>query len=208
MTFEYRASGTLFSLTDDLTAETRAYIRVRLSHTFSRAHTLSLLYAPLEVESKGRVEHDVMYNGTTFSAGTPLRGTYQFNSYRLSYRYNVIRLATLEFGLGVTAKIRDANITVSSENSTVDRPSLGLVPLPNFYLRWAYYKDWGLLFEGDAYAGPGGRAIDVQLAATCDLSSSLIVRLGYRLLDGGADNARVYGFARFHYGALGLVSSL
>ena len=79
--------GTLFSLKDDLIAETTVYVRLRLGHTFNEAHTLSLLLAPLSIESKGSIKEDVYYNGTTFPSDTPLKGTYQFNSYRLTYRY-------------------------------------------------------------------------------------------------------------------------
>jgi len=200
--------GTLFSLRDDLAAETTAYLRVRIGRTFYSRHTLSLLYAPLRVDSEGSIEHDVIYNGTTFPADTPLTGTYQFNSYRLSYRYHFIHDPVLVFALGLTAKIRDANIVLRSADATVERTSLGIVPLPNFYLWWKYHRDWGLLLEGDAYAGPGGRAIDVQLAATYEIGRNLHLRLGYRILDGGAGNNRVYGFARFHYGAAGITYSL
>jgi hypothetical protein len=200
--------GTLFSLKDDLIAETKGYVRIRLGHTFNEAHTLSLLYAPLRIESMGSIDQDVFYNGTTFPADTPLTGTYQFNSYRLTYRYLFIHDPTLVFGLGLTAKIRDANIVLASADATVERTSFGIVPLPNFLLWWKYHEDWGLLFEGDAYAGPGGRAIDVQLAATYEVVENLNLRLGYRTLDGGAGNTRVYGFARFHYAAAGITYSL
>ena len=104
----------------------------------------------------------------------------------------------------ITAKIRDANITVASSKTTVVRPSFGLVPLPNFHVQWTLTRRWGFLFEGDAYAGPGGRAIDTQLVATHALSDKWNMRSGYRVLDGGAGNQRVYGFARFHYGVVGI----
>ena len=200
--------GTLFSLKDDLVAEATGYLRLRLNQTFKSVHTVSLLYAPLEIESIGSIEKDVFYNGTTFAAGTPLTGTYKFNSYRLSYRYHVLQKPNLVVALGASAKIRDANIVLASEDTKVERTSLGIVPLPHFFVWWAFAEAWGLLFEGDAYAGPGGRAIDVQLATTFEVLDQLKLRAGYRILDGGAGNERVYGFARFHYGALGLTLSL
>ena len=199
--------GTLFSLKDDLVAETTGYLRLRLNQTFKNVHTVSLLYAPLQIESTGSIDKDIFYNGTTFAAGTPLTGAYKFNSYRLSYRYHFIDESDLVFAFGLSAKIRDANIVLASEEVTVERTSLGIVPLPHFFVWWAFAQSWGLLFEGDAYAGPGGRAIDVQLAATFQALDNLKLRAGYRILDGGAGNERVYGFARFHYGALGATLS-
>ncbi|MDP8255108.1 MAG: hypothetical protein P9M14_05120 [Candidatus Alcyoniella australis] len=50
---------------------------------------------------------------------------------------------------------------------------------------------------------PQGRAEDVLAALTVDLSDDARLRLGYRLLEGGADNDKVYTFAVIHYAALG-----
>ena len=130
--------GTIFSLKDDLIAEGTGYIRLRLNHTFENTHTFSLLYAPLQIQSTGSVDKEIFYNGTTFAAGTPRTGTYKFNSYRLSYRYHFIDEPDLVFAVGLSAKIRDANIVLASEEVTVERTSLGIVPLPHFLVWWAY----------------------------------------------------------------------
>ena len=62
----------------------------------------------------------------------------------------------------------------------------------------------GILFEGDALAAPQGRAEDVLLAGTYKFSDHFLFRLGYRILEGGADNDEVYNFALFHYASAGL----
>jgi hypothetical protein len=62
----------------------------------------------------------------------------------------------------------------------------------------------GLLFEGDALAAPQGRAEDVLLAGTWKLSDHITARLGYRILEGGADNDEVYNFALLHYASAGI----
>jgi len=36
------------------------------------------------------------------------------------------------------------------------------------------------------------------------LDDSIRIRAGYRILEGGAENEKVYGFSLFHYAALGL----
>jgi hypothetical protein len=172
---------------------------LRVSYVLNKAHNISVLYAPLSIQSEGQVTGDVVYNGTLFQSGTPLVGTYKFNSYRLSYRYNLINRPGFVFGLGVSAKIRDANIILSSANQTAQRKSLGIVPLGNFSIWWRFDERFGLLFDGDALAGPGGRGVDVRLAATFEISDRLGVGTGYRILEGGAGNDRVFGFALFHY---------
>ena len=65
----------------------------------------------------------------------------------------------------------------------------------------------GVLFEGDALAAPQGRAEDVLLAGIYKFSDHIMVRLGYRILEGGADNDEVYNFALFHYASAGFTLS-
>ena len=54
---------------------------------------------------------------------------------------------------------------------------------------------WSFLAEADALAAPQGRAEDLLLALDYKVSDSVNARLGYRIVEGGADNARVYSFA-------------
>ena len=124
------------------------------SNLQERPHGVSLLYAPLEIESIGSIEKDVFYNGTTFAAGTPLTGIYKFNSYRLSYRYHVLQKPNLVVALGASAKIRDANIVLASEDTKVERTSLGIVPLPHFFVWWAFAKLGDFSLRGMLTPGP------------------------------------------------------
>ena len=194
--------GTKFSLQDDLSSETKIFYRLRFNYTIASRHTLSLLYAPLEVTADGRINRDVFFEGVTFNANTPLHSTYKFNSYRLTYRYHIVQKPNLEFGLGFTAKIRDANIALSSATQTSEKDNVGFVPIINFRLHWKPVDKFGLLLEGDALAAEQGRAEDISIAATYTISSHLTIRAGYRILEGGADNDDVYNFALFNY-ALG-----
>lgn len=196
--------GTRFSLKDDLTPKTKFFYRIRLNYTIKSRHTLSLLYAPLETKSNGRVANDIVFEGVVFDANTQLRGTYKFNSYRLTYRYNIIHKPRLEFGLGFTTKIRDAKIALSSAGQTSEKDNVGFVPIINFRLLWNIDEQLGLLLEGDALAAPQGRAEDISIAVIYKVSDKLGIRAGYRILEGGADNDEVYNFALFHYALAGI----
>jgi hypothetical protein len=196
--------GTFFSLKDDLIPETEFFYRIRLNYTIKSRHTFSLLYAPLETTSEGSVPNDIFFEGVVFPANTELTGTYKFNSYRLTYRYEILRKPRFEFGLGLTAKIRDAEIALFSPGLTSSKTNVGFVPIINFRLLWKVNDKFGLLLEGDALAAPQGRAEDVLIAATYDLSDNLRIRAGYRILEGGADNDEVYNFALFHYASVGI----
>ena len=197
--------GTLFSLKDDLISKTEVFFRLRASYTIKSRHTLSLLYAPLETISNGNVTHDIFFEGVTFPANTDLAGTYKFNSYRLTYRYDIVLKPKFEFGLGFTAKIRDAKIALASATMESEKTNVGFVPIINFRLLWKPYEKFGLLLEGDALAAPQGRAEDVLIAATYRVSDWLGLKAGYRILEGGADNDEVYNFALFNYASVGLL---
>ena len=62
----------------------------------------------------------------------------------------------------------------------------------------------GLLLEGDAVAAHQGRTEDNSIAGLYRFSDKLRMRVGYRVLEGGADNDEVYNFALFHYVLAGL----
>ncbi|MGZ5242958.1 MAG: hypothetical protein ACXWDO_00935 [Bacteroidia bacterium] len=196
--------GTLFSLKEDLQPETQLFYRLRGSYTIKSRHTVSLLYAPLEIKSKGIVSKDIFFDEELFPANVQLNGTYKFNSYRLTYRYDIVNNPRIVFGLGFTAKIRDAAISLSSPDLSAEKTNVGFVPIINFRVLWNIDDKFGLLLDGDALAAPQGRAEDVLIAATYKLSDNFGVRAGYRILEGGADNNEVYNFALFHYASAGI----
>jgi hypothetical protein len=196
--------GTFFSLKDDLTAKTEIFYRLRGGYTIKSRHTISVLYAPLETKSEGSMANDIIFEGVLFPANTKLNGTYKFNSYRLTYRYDIVNRSRIAFGLGFTAKIRDARIGLSSPGLSAEKTNVGFVPIINFRLLWKANDKFGLLLDGDALAAPQGRAEDVLIAATYKLSDNFGIRAGYRILEGGADNDEVYNFALFNYASVGI----
>jgi hypothetical protein len=196
--------GTRFSMKDDLKSETAFFYRLRMGYTLDARHSFSVLYAPLETRYTGIINRDIAFQGVVFPANSDLTGTYKFNSYRFTYRYDIIKKPGFEFGLGFTAKIRDAKIKLASATLSSEKANVGFVPIVNFRLCWKMNDNLGLLLEGDALAAPQGRAEDVLLAATYKLSDKYRIRAGYRILEGGADGASVYGFALFHYASFGL----
>jgi hypothetical protein len=191
--------GTDISLSRDLETDPGFFQRLRVGYVFNERHAVSLLAAPLELDAHGSVGRPVFFEGVEFPADAPLEATYRFDSYRATYRYNLIRRDRLTFGLGFTAKVRDAAVALESDGLGAEITNTGFVPLFNFGLAWAFAEDWELLFEGDALAAPQGRAEDVLLALRYRLSENFAVKGGYRMLEGGADAAEVYNFTMLHY---------
>jgi hypothetical protein len=199
--------GTRFSLTEDLETPARLFWRARLEYARSEHHVFSLLLAPLTLEAEGRPEKDIAFQGEVFPAGAELKTRYTFNSYRLTYRYDFAPRGPWLFGLGFTAKIRDAVVRLSGSGCEVEKSNVGFVPLINFRVRRALGDRLAISLAGDALAAPQGRAEDVAAMLHLRASTAVEVRLGYRLLEGGVDNDEVYNFSLFHYFLVGAIIS-
>jgi hypothetical protein len=197
-------TGTLFSLSDDLQTESSYFFRVRLGYQLKSRHTFSIFAAPLTLNASGEVAKEITFFEETFLPNTPLTGSYTFNSYRLTYRYDFLRRDKWRVGIGLTAKIRDAAIEIEGGGKSSKKTNAGFVPLINFRVLWQFHKEWGLLLEGDAAWSPQGRAEDVLLALQYGLSERLKLKAGYRILEGGADVEEVYNFALIHFFSAGL----
>ena len=197
-------TGTLFSLSEDLTTDSAYFFRVRLGYHWESGHTVSLFAAPLRLNAAGSVDKEIVFFEEIFPPNIPLTGVYEFNSYRLTYRYDLLRRDNLRAGIGFTAKIRDAAIKIEGGGLSSEKTNVGPVPLINFSVLWQFHEDWGLLFEGDAAAARQGRAEDILLALQYRLSDKLSLRAGYRILEGGSDVEEVYTFALIHFLSAGL----
>lgn len=198
-------TGTRFSLKRDFDIDREFFIRLRLTGRFGQKHALSLLYAPLTLNAVGTPAKPIAFEGKSFPAGSAVRALYRFNSYRLTYRYRLAKSSRLQLWLGLTAKIRDAEIKLTAPSVTSVKSNVGFVPLLHLYLDWSWTKRVGLLFEADALAAKQGRAEDIAAALCYNLNSRWAVKLGYRLVEGGADVDEVYNFALINYWYAGLI---
>jgi hypothetical protein len=196
-------TGTLFSLSQELETERSVFFRLKLGYVIARRHSVTLLIAPLRLSGEGRVNRDILFEDRDFPANTPLESTYRFDSYRIGYRYHFFESRPLEFGAGVTLKLRDASIKLAADNQTAEKKNTGFVPLINFMATWKPTQHFSLLLDGDALAAPQGRAEDVLLALRYSPSSRVGLKLGYRILEGGADVDEVYSFALVNYLVVG-----
>ena len=198
-------TGTRISLSDELETEANFFSRARVIYNINEKHTLAVLVAPLRLQAEGRVNKVVMFEGEEFPANTLLKSTYRFDSYRLAYRYNFSPAKNLEAGLGFTAKIRDASISLKANSQEAEKKNTGFVPLISFRVQWFFDDDFSLVLDGDALAAPQGRAEDVLLAVEYKVDETVRLKMGYRILEGGADADEVYTFALLHYIVIGAI---
>ncbi|PQA60594.1 porin family protein [Siphonobacter curvatus] len=197
--------GTLVDIGKELDVKPKVFFRLRAGYTINNRHTISALYAPLTVRYDGAFRENVSFNAVVFEAGKPVEVNYKFNSYRLTYRYDFVANEHWRVGAGVTAKIRDAKVRYKNDTKDTNFDNFGFVPLINFYASWQPGKRWGVLVEGDALGSKQGRAEDIFAGATYALGEQAFVKLGYRVVEGGADVDRVYTFNWINYASVGLV---
>lgn len=194
-------SGTNFSLSDFKTGPFPGY-RLYVGHKWNERHELRALYAPLAVDLSGKFDKSVDFQGTTFAANTETSAYYKFNSYRLTYAYHFEHPGSWRLALGFTGKIRDAEVRLTQGNLYASKKNVGFVPLVNFQARRSLGENWTFRFDMDGLAAPQGRAFDAGLFLERTWETFTIFS-GYRTIEGGADNDRVYNFAWIHKFVIG-----
>jgi len=80
-------TGTEFSFEDLTGSGPYTAGRFTFDWNFLERHGLRLEVAPLRFDGTGTFNQPVSFAGTTFSPGTPTKGKYKFDTYRVSYRY-------------------------------------------------------------------------------------------------------------------------
>jgi len=198
-------TGTQISLSEELDTDPTFFVRGRIGYSIRDRHTITVLIAPLRVTAAGMVNRTVAFDGEEFSPDVPLESRYRFDSYRLTYRFDFYRTDKLRGGLGGTAKIRDASISLEGEGKKAEKKNTGFVPLLNFRIQWFLRPNLSLTLDGDALAAPQGRAEDVSITVQYNVNRRFCLKTGYRVLEGGVDVDEVYNFTLLHYVLLGAI---
>ncbi len=192
-------NGTLFSLKNDFQTPVSPFLRLRAGYLSNGKNHFSLLYAPLKIVETGTLEKDILVDGKNFKANIPLEVVYKFNSYRFTYNRIIISKDNFKFGLGLSAKIRDAGVSFKNKELLSENFSIGFAPLINLLANWDVSKKMGIGFFGEFIAASKGRAIDLSLSGRYSFTKNLQGNIGYRLLEGGANGTYRYNFIQLHF---------
>ncbi len=195
-------TGTQFSISD-FDAGPFAGYRVYTGRKWANHHEIRALYAPFATEVSGKFSETVQFQNASFQPNVETRAFYKFNSYRLTYAYHFDRLSDWHLALGFSGKIRDAEVRLGQGNLSRSKSNVGFVPLLNFQARYEVSDRWQFRFDFDGLAAPQGRAIDAGIFLERKMQQAQIFT-GYRMIEGGADNDKVYNFAWIHQAVLGL----
>jgi len=192
-------TATRFSISDLIGSGPSPAARVYLRLNLTGRHSVELLLAPLTVNGSGTPASDLRFAGEEFEGGVEIDAVYRFNSWRAGWNYTFYEGERSEFGIGFTAKLRDAKIQLDQHSRTARKTDLGFVPLLHLEGRVGLGAGWMLLFDADALAGGPGRAEDVSVRFGRDFGRRWRISMGYRMIEGGADVEEVYNFAWLHY---------
>ena len=193
-------TATRFSLQDLAGSGPWPAMRAYLVWNINERHSLRAMAAPLSITETGVPDVAISFAGTDYAAGVATEATYRFDSYRIGYRYRLgDGQGDLVWRIGLTVKIRDAEIKLRQGDITSRKLDTGFVPLLHVGGDWKFARAWSLLLDVEALAGGPGRAEDVSLKLSRDLSDTWSVAGGYRMVEGGADVDAVYTFAWLHY---------
>lgn len=183
------------------------HYRAELFWKISEKGNIRFVYAPFNTVVKGPLNRNVNFNNKTFVAGQDLEVDYTFNSYRVTYFYSFFGNGDNQLNLGLTGKIRDAEIKFTQGSQVSSYDNVGFVPLIYFELQTSLGSSWLLNLNLDGAAASQGRAFDVALKLRRKISKNYKLGLGARALEGGADNEKVYTFSYFNYAVLDLTGS-
>jgi len=205
---EENTTANLVDIPNQLGTGQTAFLRLRASYTINDKHTISVLYAPLLFKYSGSFSSPVKFGNSIYTQNDNTEVSYKFNSYRLTYQYRIVDRKKIKLGLGLTGKIRDARIGFISGIKSDETTDLGFVPLINF--RLDLYPTEKLIFtlNGDALVGPQGRAEDIFAGFEYSVIDPIAIKVGYRILEGGADVGQVYNFSLIHYACFGVILTI
>lgn len=178
--------------------------RVTLVWDVGSRWSLRLLAAPLSISSSFAADGEVVFEDQVFPSGERIAADYTFNSYRAGAFYRFPTRGPWSFRAGGTLKERDAEIALHSAGRKASKTDLGVVPLLYGGARLELSDSFALDLDVDAAAASQGRAVDAALRGELALSGATRAYLGVRVLDGGADNDKVYTFGTFYFTYAGL----
>ena len=194
-------TGTRFDMTELIGTDAVPFVRLHGRWRFGNRQELRVVLAPLSVTGTGPLARDTAFDGTTFAAGET-EGTYQFNAYKLTYRYSFPERGRWRWGVGFTGVVRDAKIELRQGDRVARNTNVGFVPTLHLSGDYRLSDRWTFGLDVDALAGGPGRLIDLGAKLDYALGERWQVGAGYRTLEGGADTDEVFNFSWLNYAVL------
>lgn len=179
--------------------ESDFYYRVEGIWSYNEKNAIRFVVAPLAYEATITSSSPLVFDTQNFAANTPTTVKFKFNSYRIGYVRHLLIEPNYSLDLGLTVKMRDALISLNQNGNEEKFTDFGFVPLLYFSFLYRCNEQWYLFFNTDGAGASQGYAIDSLIETQYAWDDHLKLAIGYRFLDGGADNDTVKTFATVHY---------
>jgi hypothetical protein len=197
---QFGRDGTYWDLARDAGQDNLFFVwRGSVEAQLWRSHTLIFLYQPLVLDTAVQLKSDLVVDDTTFAAGTPVRLSYGFPFYRLSYLYDFLDDDRRELAIGASVQLRNATIVYQSGDGAVLKSyrNIGVVPLLKARGRYEFASGVFAGVEIDGIYAPisvingsdnevVGALLDASVRLGVKLPSRTEAFLNLRYLGGGA----------------------
>lgn len=175
------------------------FLRPSIDLTLFDHHQVVFLYQPLRLVTTQQARRDLVVDDHVFAEGTPLRFTYGFDFWRLSYLYDLFAAPETELAFGASLQIRNADISTEAldgEHANYNR-NIGPVPVLKFRARHDFNRWVWFGAEADGFWAPiryinGGSAdvegaiLDASVRGGAHLTPGVDAFINLRYLTGGA----------------------
>ncbi len=169
----------------------------------SPSSKLLLVYQPIEVVSKNRLQRDLKVENVTFKKGTPMRYRYSFPYYRGTYLWNLVNDSKMQLWGGFGLQLRNANIEYEALDGSMVVSTRDVGPVPLFSLHGQYNlgKKSSIQFEmegnyanfaylnGDDESKVKGAILDAAIAWTRNVNEKWDSFIRIRYVGGGAEGS-------------------
>lgn len=169
--------------------------RLEVELGLGERHTVSLLYAPVELLTRVTLDAPLVFNDTRFEAGTVVDHRYLFDGLRASYLFHLLDRERLDLHVGGVLQIRNAAVQFASVDGTQFASESDIGPVPALAILARYTTQSGVYGELEAVGlstfglvgGTEGGVLDASLTLGLPFRADADLFLRLRGYGGGAD---------------------
>jgi hypothetical protein len=177
--------------------------RFSMELDYKKKHAFILLYQPLRLETKVKLDNDLVINDVLFPASSTVNLLYSFPFYRFSYLKTITSEdCKLSVAIGPTLQVRNATISFESADGSLYQANrdVGIVPAFKIRAKLRHHKKSYLELEADGIYAPisylngsdnevVGAILDASIRQGFQITEPLDVFVNLRYLGGGSVGA-------------------
>ncbi len=183
-------SGSTIDAKNDLGLADRKAAEFQLVIKPALKHKIRVQFIPLSYTQTGTPRTDLIFQGTTYPAGTPVTSTLEWKAWRFGYEYDFVSNYRGFIGTIVDVKYTDVNATLTAGSRTGATASRAPIPALGGIARLYLAQNLSVTGELTGFKFPGGwikstsgSYADMDLYAMLNFADKFGVRAGYRKFD-------------------------